>query len=179
MISTRWAQHPFVALASVVALLAIELLAHQDAIGYGLSWQHSESLPPGLYYNTPVPSRLAFGQVVCFAYKAPTWARARQYLPEGSLVCKPIQGLPGDHINIQSGRVQICHGTGAFCTDGGAVLNKDSHGGRVQAAALPGRIPAGQVYLGSTRVSNSFDSRYLGLQPTNSLVRTIHPLALL
>jgi hypothetical protein len=47
------------------------------------------------------------------------------------------------------------------------VLNKDSHGGRVQAATFPGHIPARQVHLGSTRVPNSFDSRYLGLQPTS------------
>ena len=106
---------------------------------------------------------------MCAVYRQPLWAAGRHYLPNHSFICKHVFGLPGDRIEVRHRIVRICprggpHGGGGpKCFLAGRILTRDPSGRPVYAAHLPKRIPAGYVYLGSTRVVDSFDSRYLGL----------------
>ncbi len=141
---------------------------------YGLSYNPSPSLPLGLYWDTPVPRELHRGELACFPYVPPVWAAARDYLPPAAQICKIVMGVAGDHI-LRNGRsIFICHQ--GSCISGGLILKADSKGRPAVPAALPSVIPAGEYYMGSTRVPNSFDSRYLGLIPYSSMTRAIHPV---
>ena len=159
------------ALVGVIALLLLQMLAPA-----GLTWNRSESLPRGLYSFTKAEGSLQRGQLVCFAYQAPEWAKARHYFPEGALLCKEVLGLPGDRVRVEGGEVTVCPGAGAACRSGGHVRTQDSQGRPVPAVLQPGVVPEGALYLGATRRPNSFDSRYLGLIPRPRVVRVITPV---
>lgn len=141
---------------------------------YGLSINPSPSLPMGLYWDGPAPKTLHAGELACFSYAPPQWAIARHYYKPGVNFCKWVLGVPGDTI-IKKGRaISICHA--GQCISAGVVMKTDSEGRPIFAAALPRVIPAGEYYFGSTRVPNSYDSRYLGLIDATTVTRVIHPL---
>lgn len=154
---------------------AVVALAHQDYLPVGLTWNRTESLPVGLYWHTRAERPPRYGETVCFPYRAPEWARVREYFPEGSLICKRVLGLPGDTLERKADdHLFVCRPDG--CHDLGRILTEDSKGRPVRAAELPSVIPDGFVYLGIPETPRSFDSRYLGLISMNELKRTIHPL---
>lgn len=152
----------------------IALLGLLDAISpIGISYNHSKSLPRGFYWHRPVELPLHRGQLVCFRYVAPESVKTRHYFPEGTLICKSVLGLPGDHI-VRSGlETKICIANS--CVSAGTSLTHDSQGRPLPALEFPDVVPAGSLFLSSTRVPNSFDSRYLGLIAQSALVRETHP----
>jgi type IV secretory pathway protease TraF len=114
------------------------------------------------------------GDLACFRYQAPDWALERHYLPEASLVCKRVLGLPGDRLLRTGNTLAVCERLA--CQDVGKLANVDSRGRPVKLAPLPEIIPEGSVYLGVPERPRSFDSRYLGLVPVAQLVRFIYPI---
>lgn len=141
---------------------------------YGISFNPSPSLPLGVYWDSPPPAMLHRYELACFSYAPPDWAMPRHYYSTGAQICKWVLGLPGDRI-VKDGRsLHICHGN--KCTFAGVVLKTDSEGRPAYAAKLPAVIPDGEYYFGSTRVPNSYDSRYLGLIDAVTVTRVIHPL---
>ena len=155
-------------------LLIAGWLSHQDVLPVGITWIRSPSLPIGLYWHTraTVPPRR--GDEACFRYRPPQWAIERQYLPENSLLCKRVLGLPGDRLVRNGDSLTVCHL--AACEDVGRIVSFDSRGRPVTPAVLPAIIPEGTVYLGVPEHPRSFDSRYLGLVQIAQLLRTIHPV---
>jgi conjugative transfer signal peptidase TraF len=160
---------------SVLILTAVAFLLMLDAASpVGLSFNHSKSLPRGLYWHRPIASPLRRGELVCFHYEAPVWAKTRHYFPEGILLCKSVLGLPGDRLVKEEGGIAVCAPAG--CSFAGKSLIVDSQGRGIPTLEYPAEIPAGKVFLSSTRVANSFDSRYLGLIDQSSLVRETGPI---
>jgi conjugative transfer signal peptidase TraF len=157
----------------VLTVLAV-LLMLDSILPIGLSYNHSKSLPRGLYWHQPVVHPVHRGQLVCFRFVPPEWVKTRRYFPDGTLLCKSVLGLPGDRIVRSGVETQIC--TANSCVSAGASLTHDSQGRPLPEIGFPGIIPAGSLYLSSTRVPNSFDSRYLGLIAESSLVHETHPL---
>jgi len=170
--------HRPVVLLCVVSLCTLLLmmawLSHQDRLPVGITWIRSPSLPVGLYWHTPITLSPSRGDLVCFRYRAPEWALERHYLPETSLLCKRVLGLPGDRLVRTNDSLTVCHL--AACEDAGRIVSFDSRGRPVTPAILPEKIPEGSLYLGVPECPRSFDSRYLGLVRTAQLLRTIHPM---
>ena len=138
------------------------------------TFNHSASLPRGLYWYVSAPRELRRGTLACFEYVAPAWAESRHYFPAGAQLCKVVLGLPGDRVVRNGSQVSVCGP--AECHFVGRLLSTDSHGRKAVAADLPAVIPPRKFYLGSNRVLNSFDSRYLGLIDQAAITRVIYPL---
>lgn len=155
-----------------VALWAIAVtvaLAFENHFPEGITYMSSPSLPEGWYETRPISFPLKRGETVCAVYHQPAWAAGRHYLPNDSFICKHVFGLPGDRIEVRNRVVHICPRGGTKCFFAGRILRHDPSGRPVFAVPLPKRIPPGYVYLGSTRVVTSFDSRYLGVFPMNDV----------
>lgn len=157
------------AIAAVVLTLALSPVVP--------AWNRSESLPMGLYLATTASKNTALvrGQLACFPYENPSWAR-QPYLAKGEILCKHVMGVPGDIVTVGAdGSNQICHAS--KCESVGTPLKKDSRGDDVQHPVFKDEvIPVGSYYMGSTRRANSLDSRYLGLIPKNKIVKTLVPV---
>jgi type IV secretory pathway protease TraF len=159
------------------AIAATAALAFENHSPYGITYMSSPSLKEGWYETQPIRFPLKRGETVCAVYHEPAWAIGRHYLPNRSFICKHVFGLPGDRIEVTHRVVHICpqplvaqaQVPGQKCLFAGRILTRDPSGRPVFAAALPKRIPAGYVYLGSTRVKDSFDSRYLGVFPMSDV----------
>jgi conjugative transfer signal peptidase TraF len=140
-----------------------------------IAYNRTDSIPEGLYLAHRGASTLTRGQLVCFRYHEPAWAAGR-YLPNGAQVCKEVLGLPGDTVTQAGQHLQLAR-TGGGTESLGDLLSADSKG-RVVPSQSWGKtvIPAGQYYLGSTRITTSFDSRYLGLIDKADVLERIYPL---
>jgi conjugative transfer signal peptidase TraF len=159
----------------ITGLTVLALILIADAFSpVGISINHSKSLPRGIYWNTPIPTAFQRGQLVCFPYVAPQWAKSSNYFLRGTLLCKAVLGLPGDKIVMDGRNVSVCEDT--RCYAAGRVLSEDTLHRAVPLPQYPAIIPQGELFLSATRVPNSFDSRYLGLIAETEIVREIHPL---
>lgn len=160
-----------------VAVLALGLIA-TVALPYGLSWVKTDSIPKGLYLShaRAQSASLQRGEIACFTYTPPEWAKSRRYMYPGELLCKQVLGLPGDVLTTKAtGENIVCHD--GQCDSLGFILPTDSRGRPVEHPVWKEhRIPEGSYYLGATRRPNSFDSRYLGLVPENIIIKTLVPL---
>jgi conjugative transfer signal peptidase TraF len=148
----------------------------------GLRGIASESMPRGLYTSeafAEVPERGDTVEV-CLPTEPARIARERRYLSAGIFcpdgvqpIVKAVLAVPGDTVVVTP------HG---FMVDGVLVpntraLQEDSRGRPLQPVS-PGRYPvrAGTVWLFSSSVPNSYDSRYYGPIPRSALRRRYHPL---
>lgn len=133
------------------------LLAH----GSGLRVNPTPSLPKGVYRITPGQG-LTKGDLVSFCLQGDfaDLAKERGYLQAGSCenglcpLLKRLAGLPGDY--IQAGSL--------------VVRAVDSQGRPMPSVPLPGVIPSGMALVLADH-EGSFDSRYFGLVPLESLQR--------
>jgi len=129
------------------------------------------SLAYGLYRisTQPVlPERLAS---FCLNSDFSKLARERGYLAVGSCpsglrpLLKQVMGLPGDVVGFQDGLITL---NGQIIAET-AVAAKDRHGRPLPPPHLTaGVIPQGQALLLSQH-NVSFDSRYFGLVPLDSI----------
>ena len=134
-------------------------------LGLGLHVNLSPSAPRGLYRAiTGAPTRGAW-VAACVSPEAATFGRARGYLGAGSCVggvqpvIKPVVALAGDVVEL---------GPEAMVVNGQRLPGSSSSD--VDSLGLPlphavwGRhvVTADEFWLVSTRVPNSWDSRYLG-----------------
>ena len=144
-------------LFAVLWLLMAGLLAHAS----GLRVNPTPSLPKGVYRITPCQG-LAKGDLVSFCLQGDfaELAKERGYLQAGSCenglrpLLKRLAGLPGDY--IQAGSL--------------VVRAVDSQGRPMPSVPLSGVIPSG-IALVLADHEGSFDSRYFGLVPLESLQR--------
>ena len=134
-------------------------------LGLGLHVNLSASAPRGLYRIVAGhPTRGAW-VVACVSPQAAALARARGYLGPGPCaggvqpVLKPVVAIAGDVVEI---------GPEAVTVNGRPLPGSSSAVVDSLGRALPhapwGRylVGAGELWLVSTRVPNSWDSRYLG-----------------
>ena len=144
-------------LFAVLWLLMAGLLAHAS----GLRVNPTPSLPKGVYRIVPGQD-LAKGDLVSFCLQGDfaELAKERGYLQAGSCenglrpLLKRLTGLPGDYIQA------------------GSLIDRavDSQGRAMPSVPLSGVIPSGMVLVLADH-EGSFDSRYFGLVPLESLQR--------
>ena len=128
--------------------------------GAGLRFNPTPSLPKGVYRLAPgAPEK---GDLVSFCLEGQfaELALDRGYLEPGSCpsglrpLLKRLAGLPGDSVDPS-----------AF-----PIRSVDSHGRSMPPALLPGVVPPGMALVLADH-PGSFDSRYFGFVPLDSLQR--------
>ena len=128
--------------------------------GAGLRFNPTPSLPKGIYRLAPeTPAK---GDLVSFCLQGEfaELALERGYLEPGSCpsglrpLLKRLAALPGD--SVEPSAFPIC-----------AV---DSHGRTMSTALLPGVVPPGMALVLADH-PGSFDSRYFGFVPLDTLQR--------
>lgn len=151
-------------LYAVLWLLLAGIMAH----GSGLRFNPTPSLPKGIYRLAPVSdsgqesTALARGDLVSFCLQGEfaDLALVRGYLQAGSCenglrpLLKRLAGLPGDYIEADSLAVRVV----------------DSQGRPMPSVLASGVIPSGMALVLADH-EGSFDSRYFGLVPLDSLQR--------
>jgi conjugative transfer signal peptidase TraF len=157
---------------TVLRLLAVSALttALSCIVASHLIWNRTASLPLGLYFRSS-ESRAHEGQLV--ALRVPPRVRPlvhdRRYLPDGSLLIKPVAAVAGD---------VVCTRCGILTINGvpfGRILTRDSHGRELPGYEGCGALPEGQVFLASHHPA-SFDSRSFGPVDIHALQGTVTPL---
>jgi conjugative transfer signal peptidase TraF len=145
-------------------------------VPYGLMWNVTPSIPTGIYITETFHGQpVKRGDVVCFKYRAPAWAMPYQYAPEGLRFCKPIAGLPGDEVRIDTKTVEVV-AEGAVRTSV-KQLNFDFKGRPLDTSALvPGVVEQGNFILIAPAHPKSFDSRYLGPIPISAISHRAWPV---
>jgi conjugative transfer signal peptidase TraF len=125
----------------------------------GYRFNVTASLPVGIYKLSPgAPGRGDYA-AFCLEGEFAELARERGYLPAGSCpsglrpLLKRVAGLPGDPVPGDP-----------------AVRPADSHGRVMPAVPLESVVPPGMALLLAEH-PGSFDSRYFGLVPLESLRR--------
>lgn len=165
-------------LRGTVALVAAAGAA--AAAGVRVNW--TPSLPVGLYAKRDVEqgSQIRRGAVVeaCLPSGAATFALKRGYVgpgpcPSGTMpLLKPAAALPGDTVEIAEDGVRV---NGALVV--GPGLQEDSDG-RPLPPLVPGAyaVVPGTVWILSAHDPRSFDSRYFGPVPLETVRASARPL---
>jgi conjugative transfer signal peptidase TraF len=139
----------------------------------------SPSAPRGLYRTVTGTSARGAWVVACVDAEAAALARARGYLRPGPCpgavqpVLKPVVAVAGDVVDLGPEAV-IVNGEHLPASPSAAV---DSSGHPLPHAAW-GRhvVGAGEVWVVSTRVPNSWDSRYVGPIPVSQVLAVARPV---
>ena len=135
-------------------------LAFALVFGAGLRFNPTPSLPKGIYQIVPGAPEKNELVSFCLEGEFAELALERGYLESGSCpsglrpLLKRLAGLPGDSVDPYS--LPIC-----------AV---DSHGRPMSPALAPGVVPPGMALVLADH-PGSFDSRYFGFVPLDSLQR--------
>ena len=144
------------------ALFAVLWLALAFALvfGAGFRFNPTPSLPKGIYLVVPGAPEKDDLVSFCLEGEFAELALERGYLEPGSCpsglrpLLKRLAGLPGDFVDPS-----------AF-----PIRSVDSHGRSMSSALVPGVVPPG-VALVLADHPGSFDSRYFGFVPLDSLQR--------
>lgn len=124
----------------------------------------SPSVAPGLYVRTG--DAPAVGRLLAFHTPRPGRAYAREHLPElerGSIL-KPIVGSVGSWVCSEHGRLEL---------DGrvlGPVAAWDRQGAPLPRWSGCRRLSNAEYLVFSSRIPNSFDSRYYGPVPASDVI---------
>lgn len=142
----------------------------------GMRFNVTNSYPKGLY----VAESGAFGVgdlvEACVPAAAAELAWERRYLGRGgpcdgvNTVLKRIAAVAGDTVAITD-RVVV----NGEVIENAPILREDAAGRALEPAA-GGVVGANHVWLLSTHVTESFDSRYFGEVPTSAVIRRMQPL---
>ncbi len=137
-----------------------------------LIYNPSTSAPKGFYW---IDSRTAFHRndfVAAFPPEdAQILASDRGYLPKNLPVLKTIYGVEGDRVCAENGAVFINE------TRVVDVLENDSLGRKMPLQNGCLQLKAGEFFLLSTQIPNSFDSRYFGPVGEDRILGVATPLA--
>ena len=128
----------------------------------GLRWNHTPSMPTGLWLERPAPVGYVAGDVVEACPVLADWQRV--YLSPGDCpgalepMLKPVAAVPGDQVAVDQNDVSV----NGMVLPYSAALTHDSRG-RPLHPFPPGtyEVAPGYVWLMVPR-RDSLDSRYLG-----------------
>lgn len=159
---------------AVMGLIALSI--YDKAVPYGVGWNHTKSIPLGLYLTKDLRGGpIAVGAIGCFKYHEPEWAKGRNYSEIGTYICKPVMAKEGDAYKVTDNKVVLNNANGKEVTF--EILKKDRKGRDMpQGALASGTVPAGSYLLLSDYALNSLDSRYLGPIPSIAVTRQIWPI---
>jgi len=152
---------------------------YSRVVPYSLVFNRTESIPIGLYWAEDIrASKLSRGDIACFPYATPDWAKDRRYLPDGLTVCKPVAGLPGDMVKREGNKLFVSYAeTPQVSKMLGEYATHDSRKRPLPQDMLPmGAVPEGTLLMVAGAHANSLDSRYVGYIPAYTIQRRIHPI---
>ena len=154
-----------IAPVAVAALCAASLFQIISPSQPRIIYNPSPSAPIGWYKLSQIQSPLQ-GDLV--AANVPIAAQnillERQYLPPNIPILKTVWAVSGE---------EICHHSGQVLTGNKPalkVLSHDSFGRELPSLSGCYVIPDGRVFLVSTDVQSSFDSRYFGPVPISNII---------
>ncbi len=154
------------ATAPLAGLGLISALAPRPA----LLWNTSESEPKGLYLRTP--ERVRTGRVI--AFRAPDlafpYADGRMGYLRRVPILKQVAASAGDEVCTQGGSLRI---NGRWRAP---VLVYDPRGKPLPRWRACRRLRAGEFFVFSDLIPNSFDSRYYGPVRIDQVVGVFRPL---
>jgi conjugative transfer signal peptidase TraF len=155
----------------LVAGIAIGALALRTKHGPMLVYNASASAPVGFY--RVLPSRpIHRGDLVLapVPHGFAALADRRGYLPPSVPLVKRVAATAGDTVCALQGRVTI---DGAHAGD---QLAADRNGRRLPAWSGCRRLGPGEIFLLMADVPDSFDGRYFGPVPENTVIGRLAPL---
>lgn len=149
---------------------------------FGLAWNKSESLPPGLYLTKKITAqeRINAGDGVCVPYRPPAWAEYRNYLSPGIRLCKRAAALENGSYLVKDKLLTVTTPDPGNPEMKGRVykiIDKDSSG-RPLPVIPDGEyvVPPGQLMMLSPYRTYSLDSRVLGTFSRESVSHKIWPV---
>lgn len=149
------------------AIFGTLLIAKQSIV---TNWTNSE--PKGFYKkNAPNDIKLNDYVIIPNSINEVTkLAVTRNYLPVNHNFIKNIFGVPGDIIKINNNIISI--------NDKilGIILTNDAYDKPLPTIIKEGVIPPDHYFVASTRIHNSFDSRYFGLVSKKQIISKATPL---
>lgn len=153
--------------APVLVLLGMGLLLHRPWLLYN----HTPSVPIGVYrYAGKSPQR---GDLVAFHLPDAAHDYARQRgEPTDTMLLKPVLAMSGDYVSTLHGEMRI---NGALI---GAVPDTDSAGRTLPRWRGDRVLADGELFVGSTRIDHSFDSRFFGPVHASQIVGVYQRLTL-
>lgn len=162
--------HPRFRRWSVIAGAALLLIVMSSALCPPvLLYNHTPSVPVGFYvWCGQVPQR---GDLVAFSLPmaAHPYAQARADSPD-VLLLKPVLAVAGDHVSTLNNELRI---NGTFV---GIIANADSAGRTLPHWRAARTLRDGELFVGSTRTTHSFDSRFFGPVHASQVVGVYRPL---
>lgn len=136
-----------------------------------LIWNASASVPVGLYRVSPART-LSVGDIVVVRppEKLAGYLDRRQYLPRGVPLLKHVAGLPGEVICRRGAHVTI---DGTLVGD---ALPRDRRGRSLPQWQGCLTLAIDQVFLLNADRPDSFDGRYFGPLPLNTIAGRAAPI---
>jgi len=140
------------------------------------------SAPVGVYRELPGPSRRGDLALLCLPSNIERLGRARSYLSSGSCgsgsspVLKQVVALPGDEVEVR----QDFFAVNGRMLDRSELRDVDSLGRPLAHVPLGYRkVPDGEAWVLGIHRERSWDSRYFGPIPIESIVGRVEPLFVL
>jgi type IV secretory pathway protease TraF len=160
---------------AIAGTLAALMVGFGRLVAAPLVYNDSASVPLGFWWRAGGPGTpLRPGMVIGF--RPPTAGRAYvaahmpQYLHD-ELILKYVVATAGG---------RICRGPGGTFSVNGLVLgrasNADEHGNPLPTWQGCETLPVGSVAVFSSRIPNSYDSRYYGAVPARDIKAVYRPL---
>jgi conjugative transfer signal peptidase TraF len=152
------------------------------ALAGGMRGIVSESMPRGVYYSHAFSGQAQRGDTVevCLPTAISHFARGRGYLAPGIFcddgvqrIVKSVLAVPGDTVDVSPEGLRVR----GHLIPNTAARSHDSRGRRLPRIHR-GRyaVAHGTLWLFSSQVPTSFDSRYFGPVPASAIKRRFHPL---
>ena len=137
-------------------------------------------MPVGLYLKTAPELAAGSRVLVCLPSKVAAIGRSRGYLPAGdcadgsSPILKQILALPGDHVDLRRGSLAV----NGREVDRSEIRNSDTLGRELEHVAFGSRtVQKGELWVVGSNRKRSWDSRYFGPIPLESVIGGARPLA--
>ena len=146
----------FICIGSLL-LLSLSILV-LDFLGYGFTYQDSASMKEGWYWFRPIHQPLYRGEVVLFrpGQKLYAYMRAHHWIAKKSVMMKHVFALPGDFV-CRKGRVLLINHQVVA-----TIMRDYAPGKALPQLKICRTLGYNEYMLMSTRVKDSFDSRYFG-----------------
>jgi len=147
-------------------VFAIAIIGAEHVIGPRLVLNYTHSLPPGLYWRSPVPTagpKRGDLVIACVPTAFARFGRERGFLDVGecdgtTTVLKIVVAVAGDKVHLDAAGVRV----NGRAIPGSKVLEHDVDGTAIPHVAFGDYVLAsGDVWLASPK-PRSFDSRYYG-----------------
>lgn len=147
-------------------------------MGFRVNW--TSSMPVGLYLKTTPELAAGSRVLVCLPSEVAAIGRSRGYLPAGSCpdgsspILKQILALPGDHVDLRRGSLAV----NGHEIDHSEIRTSDTLGRELEHVAFGSRtVRDGELWVVGSNHQRSWDSRYFGPIPIESVIGGARPLA--